>query len=121
MRQFGHFYQEIIQISLSFLNHILLIFFHKIFTRNRRDETTWPPLHHRHPQLIELIKPSANVYLSIFILSLNNIDGVFGEGGSLNISADNSEFDSRLFVILNFKGGVGILAILLMIKICLII
>ena len=103
------------------MDHILLIFFNIIFTGDGRNETAWPSLHHGYSQLKELVKSSAHVDLTIFILSFDNIDGIFGEGGSLNISTNNSEFYSRLFLVLNFEGGVRILAILLMVKICFVI
>ena len=47
---------------------------------------------------MKLVKSSADVDLAIFILSFDDIDSVFGEGRSSYISANNSEFYSRLFL-----------------------
>ena len=121
MGKFRHFYDEIVEVPLSFLNHIFFIFFNKILARNWRYKTAWPSLHHCHPHLIKFIEPSADVDLTVFILSFDDVDSIFSEGGSPKISTNDPKFYSRLFFIFHLKADIGILAILLMIKFALII
>lgn len=88
--QSGHFYYEIIQISLPFNRLVFIIFVHDVFRRDGGDEASRPAMDHCQPQCMELTKPAINSDFSVFIVPLDDICCVFGESRAFGLIPNNS-------------------------------
>ena len=80
MWEFCYLVQEIIQVSFSFCDFVFVIFVHVIFLGNRWDKTSWPSLAQGCSHSMKFAKSSRYTDLTIFIITLNDIDRVFGKG-----------------------------------------
>lgn len=100
MRKFSHFFNELIQVSNSFYNYLIIIFFHHIFSWYRRYKTPWPSINHCSSHLIELIKSPRYTKSSFFIMTLDNINNMFRYDSTSFLSFSNRNFNSLPILII---------------------
>ncbi len=100
MRKFSHFFHELIQISNSFYDNLIIIFLHHIFSWYRRYKTPWPPVNHSSSHLIKLIKSSGYTKRSFFIMTFDNINNMLRYDSTSFLSFRYRNFNSLPILII---------------------